>query len=102
MSTRRSVSAAAYHRQVAWRRPRRAASRLACPPARLRAVWQLSALGLYSMDYGADGAHGVYDILKANFDAAYGGAGNRAPLPIYIHSPWLTAHAADIQRFVGQ
>jgi hypothetical protein len=41
----------------------------------------------------------VFDILKANFDAAYGG--NRAPLPIFIHSPWLRGgnHLEDLQRF---
>lgn len=63
-------------------------------------LWPLAAKGLYSMDCGADGLFSVFDILKANFDAAY--SGNRAPLPTYIHTPWLsTAHVADMQRFAG-
>jgi hypothetical protein len=39
----------------------------------------------YSMDYGT--GSNAYALLKANFDAAY--AGNRAPLPIFIHEQWL-------------
>lgn len=43
----------------------------------------------------------MFDILKANFDAAYNG--NRAPLPIFIHSPWLRqgSNLEDLQRFAG-
>jgi hypothetical protein len=43
----------------------------------------------------------VYDVLKANFDAAY--EGNRAPFPIYVHKFWLTTddNAEDLQRFAG-
>ncbi|KAL4448990.1 hypothetical protein ABPG77_007707 [Micractinium sp. CCAP 211/92] len=52
-------------------------------------LWQvpLWPLNGYTMDYGDDGKQDVFDILKANFDAAY--KGNRAPLPIFIHTPWL-------------
>ena len=43
----------------------------------------------------------TFDILKANFDAAY--SGNRAPMPLYIHTPWLLAgdHTSGLQRFIG-
>ncbi|EFN52368.1 hypothetical protein CHLNCDRAFT_138797 [Chlorella variabilis] len=61
-------------------------------------VWDLSALGgPYTMDYGDDGDHSVFDILKENFDAAYNG--NRAPFPIFIHTPWLKDHKGDVQQF---
>jgi hypothetical protein len=60
-------------------------------------LWVLAAKGLYSMDYG-DASNSVYDVLKANFDAAYNG--NRAPMPIFIHTPWLTTdHIADVKKF---
>lgn len=44
----------------------------------------------------------TFDILKANFDAAYGG--NRAPFPIFIHTPWLQSkdHTPGLQRFIGE
>ncbi|PRW05840.1 hypothetical protein C2E21_9462 [Chlorella sorokiniana] len=63
-------------------------------------LWVLAAKGLYSMDYG-DASNSVYDVLKANFDAAYNG--NRAPMPIFIHTPWLTTdHIADVKKFAGK
>lgn len=65
-------------------------------------VWGLTALGgPYYQDIGADGKTDVYDALKANFDAAYFG-GNRAPLPIYVHSLWLKdeSHMSGLKRFV--
>lgn len=31
-------------------------------------------------------ADDVFKILKQNFDEAY--SGNRAPLPLFIHTPW--------------
>lgn len=38
---------------------------------------------------------------QANFDATYDG--NRSPMPIYIHTPWLTtAHIADLKKFAGE
>lgn len=62
-------------------------------------LWTLSALGLFSMDLG-DANRSAYAVLKANFDAAYNG--NRAPLPIYVHTPWFTpANVADMKRFAG-
>ncbi|KAI3430406.1 hypothetical protein D9Q98_005001 [Chlorella vulgaris] len=60
-------------------------------------VWNLDALGSYTMDYGADGKHPVFDLLKANFDAAYGG--NRAPMPIFIHTPWLAKNRDAVAAF---
>ena len=47
----------------------------------------------------SDGDHSVFDILKENFDAAYNG--NRAPFPIFIHTPWLKDHKGDVQQFAG-
>lgn len=62
-------------------------------------IWNLWLDGTpYSMDYGS--GSNAYAILKSNFDAAY--AGNRAPLPIFVHEPWLKAgsNLADLKRFV--
>lgn len=56
-------------------------------------VWTLMYKGSrYAMDPGKDsqgngGAHPAYEVLKSNFDAVY--TGNRAPFPIYVHSPWF-------------
>ncbi|PRW32547.1 polysaccharide deacetylase isoform A [Chlorella sorokiniana] len=52
----------------------------------------------YSMDYGT--GSNAYALLKANFDAAY--AGNRAPLPIFVHEPWLQegSNLAGLKQFV--
>ncbi|KAL4420561.1 hypothetical protein ABPG75_010217 [Micractinium tetrahymenae] len=63
-------------------------------------IWDLVAADAseFSMDYG-DASHKPYDILKANFDAAYNG--NRAPMPVYTHTPWLVDHVADMQKFVS-
>ena len=49
----------------------------------------------------SDGDASVFDILKANFDAAY--SGNRAPFPIFIHSPWLREgdRLGELKKFVG-
>ncbi|EFN52751.1 hypothetical protein CHLNCDRAFT_138342 [Chlorella variabilis] len=62
-------------------------------------LWELTAAGNYWMDYGRDGANGdVFNILKANFDAGYGG--NRAPFPIFVHSPFLKSNLDSVTRFV--
>jgi hypothetical protein len=47
----------------------------------------------------SDGKHPVFDLLKANFDAAYGG--NRAPMPIFIHTPWLAKNRDAVAAFAG-
>lgn len=41
-------------------------------------------------------------LPQANFDAAYFG-GNRAPMPIYINTAWLSqeSHISGLRRFVG-
>lgn len=73
-------------------------------------VWRLTELGgPFQMDPGlsysglqpAHGGPSAYDILKANFDAAY--TGNRAPMPVYVHSFFLRAgnNLQDVQRFLG-
>ncbi|PRW60004.1 polysaccharide deacetylase [Chlorella sorokiniana] len=57
--------------------------------------------GVWSMDYAEDkSADDIFNIMKQNFDAAYGG--NRAPIPIFIHTPWLQnkEHLKGIQKFV--
>jgi hypothetical protein len=53
------------------------------------------------MDYGdPDRGDSLWDILRANFDATY--YGNRAPFPIYIHTPWLNGKRSDdLKRFAG-
>ncbi|KAI7844629.1 hypothetical protein COHA_001719 [Chlorella ohadii] len=57
--------------------------------------------GVWSMDY-VDGrsADDFYNIMKQNFDAAY--SGNRAPIPIFIHTPWLQDKESlkGLKRFV--
>lgn len=47
------------------------------------------------------GGPGVYDVLKANFDAAY--LGNRAPLPISVTSEFLSVagNRAGLSKFIG-
>ena len=42
----------------------------------------------YSMDPGPGFGGDVLTTLKTNFDQAY--AGNRAPFPLFLHSPWFT------------
>ncbi|EFN51596.1 hypothetical protein CHLNCDRAFT_139978 [Chlorella variabilis] len=64
-------------------------------------VWQLlNDDGVWSMDYGQSPSADAYRVLKNAFDAAY--SGNRAPLPIFIHTPWLEEHAGDVKRFLGE
>lgn len=43
----------------------------------------------------------VYGLLKSNFELAY--SGNRAPVPLYIHSPWLEQpdNMKDVQKFIS-
>jgi hypothetical protein len=42
----------------------------------------------------------TFALLKDNFDKAY--AGNRAPVPMYFHSPWLSEPNTmkDVQKFI--
>jgi peptidoglycan/xylan/chitin deacetylase (PgdA/CDA1 family) len=62
-------------------------------------VWQLVGDDVaFSMDYGDDDVS-TYTVLKQSFDAAYGG--NRAPFPIFGHTPWLLDRKADVKRFLG-
>jgi hypothetical protein len=54
------------------------------------------------MDPGFYGGKGVYEPLRAAFDAAYGG--NRAPLPVYIHTTWVEKDPGrldELKRFAG-
>ena len=59
--------------------------------------------------------HSVFDILRANFDASYGGGGSgsaingsssgtRAPFPLFIHSPWLGQqdNLEQLEDFIGK
>lgn len=43
----------------------------------------------------------VYELLKSNFEMAY--SGNRAPVPLFVHSPWLEQpkNMKDVQRFIS-
>lgn len=50
----------------------------------------------------ADGGRGVYEPLKAAFELAYNG--NRAPLPIYLHTTWVDKdpeRVEELERFAG-
>lgn len=42
----------------------------------------------------------IFGLLKENFDNAY--AGNRAPVPLYFHSPWLSEASTmkSLQKFI--
>ena len=42
----------------------------------------------------------VYNLMKSNFELAYNG--NRAPVPLYVHSPWLAEpkNMKDVQKFI--
>lgn len=57
-------------------------------------LWDLTADGTYTMDPGKGNA---YDVLVANFDEAY--KGNRAPFPVFIHTPWLEKNRDDMEKF---
>ncbi|EFN52371.1 hypothetical protein CHLNCDRAFT_138801 [Chlorella variabilis] len=61
-------------------------------------LYIMSGKGVYTMDYGSDNRHSLYDILMTNFEETY--YGNRAPFPIYIHTPWFNDdRIADLQKF---
>lgn len=62
--------------------------------------------GPFTMDPGfsyttMEQGHSAYEILKANFDAAY--SGSRLPMPLYVHPFFLRAEGnlEDVQRFIG-
>ncbi len=66
-------------------------------------MWETQVLGLeFTMDVGYYGGKGVYAPLKAAFDAAY--TGNRAPVPIYIHTTWVEKDPKrldELKQFAG-
>lgn len=70
---------------------------LHCTPL---SVWDLASTGLFSDAEGARQGRSVYEILVRLFEAAY--RGNRAPLPLYVHTGWLVDNVADVRRFVGE
>jgi hypothetical protein len=53
-----------------------------------------------SLSCRSDDKHPVFDILKANFDAAYGA--NRAPMPVFVHTPWLLKYKDQLAKFIGE
>lgn len=69
-------------------------------------IWSLQHNGdIFKMDpghmYGGKPHHNVYDVLKDNLDIVYT-AGNRAPLPIFVHKAWFAVEnrASDAARFI--
>lgn len=50
-------------------------------------VWVLQGANYPNGAYAMDPEGDVYDLLMQNFMASYNG--NRAPVPIFVHSPWL-------------
>ncbi|EFN54021.1 hypothetical protein CHLNCDRAFT_136061 [Chlorella variabilis] len=50
-----------------------------------------------AQDWAKD-SRGAYKILKSSFDAAY--EGNRAPLPIFIHTSWFEDHLDGMLQFI--
>ncbi|PRW57176.1 Lipoyl mitochondrial [Chlorella sorokiniana] len=70
-------------------------------------LWDLSASGgVFTMDAGDDpdgsGITGgdVYSILMANFEQSYGG--NRAPFPLFTHTPYIQRNRAALVRFIDE
>ncbi|KAL4424580.1 hypothetical protein ABPG77_009164 [Micractinium sp. CCAP 211/92] len=62
-------------------------------------VWWLQALGHeYHMNYGDDGAVDVFTFLKDAFDSSYNG--NRAPFPLFVHTPWIEEFDKGMRAFV--
>ncbi|KAL4421300.1 hypothetical protein ABPG75_010591 [Micractinium tetrahymenae] len=62
-------------------------------------VWFLDAQGHeYHMNYGEDGAVDVFTFLKEAFDASYNG--NRAPFPLFVHTPWIEEFDQGLRAFV--
>ncbi|KAI7844630.1 hypothetical protein COHA_001720 [Chlorella ohadii] len=63
-------------------------------------VWQIKQEDSRGQTKGVRSADDLFKILKQNFDAAYNG--NRAPLPIFIHTPWLANKESlrGVMRFV--
>ncbi|KAL4425399.1 hypothetical protein ABPG75_009415 [Micractinium tetrahymenae] len=61
-------------------------------------VWDLSPTGLFSSDPADRGGRSILEVLNGTFQAAY--TGNRAPMPIFVHSSFFTAEGvAAMQRF---
>ncbi|KAI7845753.1 hypothetical protein COHA_000668 [Chlorella ohadii] len=62
-------------------------------------MWPLIDNGQETMmDYGPDDDHSLYNLLVANFEESL--SGNRAPLPVFIHTPWFTERRlAQVKRF---
>ncbi|KAI7838168.1 hypothetical protein COHA_008016 [Chlorella ohadii] len=70
-------------------------------------LWDLSASGgVFTMDAGDDpdgsGITGgdVYSILMANFEESY--SGNRAPFPVFTHTPYIQRNQAALERFIDE
>lgn len=65
------------------------------------AVWDLSPSGLFSVDPDDRGGRSILEVLNATFRAAYDG--NRAPVPIFVHSSFFTPEGLNaMQRFAGE
>lgn len=63
-------------------------------------MWDLSPTGLFSSDPSDRGGRSILQVLNSTFQAAY--AGNRAPVPIFVHSSFFSPEgAAAMQRFAG-
>jgi peptidoglycan/xylan/chitin deacetylase (PgdA/CDA1 family) len=73
-------------------------SNLCLPTEKYPGMWEVPVwvmqtetypIPAYSMDYcdGTGGPCDALELMKSNFLLAYNG--NRAPVPLYIHSPWL-------------
>ncbi|KAL4446727.1 hypothetical protein ABPG77_007971 [Micractinium sp. CCAP 211/92] len=61
-------------------------------------VWDLSPTGLFSTDPADRGGRSILQVLNSTFQAAY--KGNRAPMPIFVHSSFFSAEGvAALQRF---
>lgn len=43
----------------------------------------------------------AYSKLKGAFDAAYGDGGNRGPVEVSAHTPFLQKFGSDVNKFLG-
>jgi peptidoglycan/xylan/chitin deacetylase (PgdA/CDA1 family) len=72
---------------------------LCTPDEKYKGFWEIPVWNIQTDNY-PDNAYAldpcdaatkpcdIYALLKDNFDKAY--SGNRAPVPLYVHSPWLS------------
>ena len=81
------------------------------PDEKYKGLWEVPVWNIQT-DFYPDNAYAmdpcdaakskcdILELLKSNFDLAY--TGNKAPVPIYVHSPWLQepGNMKKVQAFI--